>query len=113
MTARLPAHVAVGALIRQTEACGGFAAVLNRGERDAGTILVVALQNGGNPVVYERMPSLDGSRRWTAIDLQNTENYGEFSDWLSRRTRNDPDLWIVELDIAHGERLTDILQSVG
>ena len=113
MTARLPAHVAVGALIRQAEACGGFAAVLHRGERDAGTILVVALQNGENLAIYERMPSLDGSRQWTAVPMEITENTEHFTEWLARRTRSDPDLWIVELDIARGERLADILQSVG
>lgn len=113
MTVRLPAHLEVSALIRETEACGGFAAVLHRGERDAGTILVVAVKSGANPTVYERMPSLDGTRKWTAVEIQDLENEDNFSQWLTRRRDRDPDLWIVELDIAHGERLTAILQSVG
>ena len=70
MDARLPAHLEVAALIRQVNAEGGFAAVLAKGERDAGTILVVLAHNGGNPRLFERMP----------------------------------DLWIVELDVAKGER---------
>lgn len=111
--ARLPAHLEASALIRETESLGGFAAVLHRGERDAGTILVVALENGANPSVYERMPSLDGTRNWTRVELQDTDNQLFLSDWLERRRNRDPDLWIVELDIAHGERLAAILQSVG
>jgi len=33
-------------------------------------------------------------------DPQDTE----ISDYISRRKRADPDLWLVELDIAEGER---------
>ena len=41
---------------------GGFATVLHKGERDAGTILVVITRNGEQSVAYERMPQLDGTR---------------------------------------------------
>ena len=48
MDARLPAHVEVSGLIRAVESAGGFAMVLQKGERDAGTILVLTTQNGRN-----------------------------------------------------------------
>ena len=41
METRLPAHVEVAGLIRAVEAAGGFATVIAKGERDAGTLLVV------------------------------------------------------------------------
>ncbi|MBV1917442.1 MAG: DUF1491 family protein, partial [Sphingomonadaceae bacterium] len=31
-------------------------------------------------------------------------NKEEFEGYLQRRQNQDPDLWILELDIAHGER---------
>ncbi len=104
MDARLPAHLEVSALVRQVSAAGGFAMVLKKGEREAGTILVVIQENGENARVYERMPGLDGTRIWHCAKTQDTENKEEFEYWLDRRGRQDPDLWIVELDIAGGER---------
>jgi hypothetical protein len=35
---------------------------------------------------------------------ENAEKKQNFSDYLTRRGVQDPDLWIVELDIANGER---------
>ena len=109
MDARLPAHLEVAALRRAAESAGGFAAVLHKGERDGGAILVVLAENGGNPRLFERMPGLDGSRRWIETRSQNSENNEEFSEYLKRRSTRDPDLWIVELDIADGERLIALL----
>jgi hypothetical protein len=103
--ARLPAHLEVSALIRRVQSEGGFAAVLAKGEREAGTILVVLAENGGIARVYERMPQLDGGRKWTCAKQQDPENKNEFQEYLDRRKYQDPDLWIVELDIADGERL--------
>lgn len=105
LEARLSAHVEVSALIRRAQAEGGFAAVLRKGEPEAGTILVVLTEKGANPRAYERMPQLDGSRKWHCVKRQDSEKPEEFSEYLERRGRQDDDLWIVELDIARGERL--------
>lgn len=102
--ARLPAHMEVAALVRQVEAAGGFATVLRKGERDAGTILVVLAEKGGNERLFERMPDAAGHRIWTLAKIQDTEKPHEFGDYLERRAASDADLWIIELDIANGER---------
>lgn len=104
MEPRLPAHLEVAGLIRRVEAEGGFATLLNKGERDAGTIMVVLTEKGENTRVYERMPQLDGSRKWECSRAQDPENPGEISSYIERRISQDPDLWVVELDIAEGER---------
>lgn len=108
MEPRLPAHVEVASLIRRVQAEGGFATVLNKGERDAGTIMVVLTENGENTRVYERMPQLDGTRMWHCSKSQSAENKAEVSDFISRRAVQDPDLWIIELDIVEGERFIGI-----
>lgn len=105
MDTRLPAHVEVSALIRATQSAGGFAAVLKKGERDAGTILLVIVDNQGLGRLFERMPQLNGSRAWTCTKLQQPESKQEFNEYLDRRAGADPDLWIVELTIADAERL--------
>ena len=47
---------------------------------------------------------LDGSREWTLIRTEDTENKDEIDHYLERRGAQDPELWIIELDIANGER---------
>ena len=105
MDARLPAHVEALGLIRQAQAQSGFGTVIQKGDRDAGAIMVVLSENGTNARVYERVPQLDGSRIWHRVHEQSTENATEISEYLDRRGRQDRDLWIIELDIANGERL--------
>lgn len=95
---RLPAHLEVTGLIRAVEADGGFGMVIAKGERDAGTIMVICCHMGTKSCAYERMPQLDGTRSWTPGKQQDLENPLEFSEFCDKRKRQDPDLWIVELD---------------
>lgn len=102
--ARLPAHVEVAALIRAAEAAGGFATVLAKGERDAGSILVLTMERGGNARLWERMPRLDGQRVFEVSREQTSENKEDFEEYLSRRTARDSDVWLIELDVPNAER---------
>ena len=104
MDARLPAHVEVSGLIRAVESAGGFAMVLQKGERDAGTILVLTTQNGRNTRLWERMPQLDGSRKFSCTREQDDENPREIDEYVGKRRRSDPDCWVIELDIENAER---------
>ncbi|HCB79565.1 MULTISPECIES: DUF1491 family protein [unclassified Erythrobacter] len=104
MDARLPAHVEVSGLIRAVENAGGFAMVLQKGERDAGTILVLTTQNGRNTRLWERMPQLDGSRKFSCTREQDDENPREIDEYVGKRRRSDPDCWVIELDIENAER---------
>lgn len=103
MDVRLPAHLEVSALIRAVNAAGGFGTVIKKGERDAGTLLVICCENGTNARLYERMPQPDGSREWTLARTEDPENRQDFQDYCARRGRQDADLWIIELDVADGE----------
>ena len=110
MDTRLPTHLEVGGLIRAVEAAGGFATVVSKGERDAGTLAVLTIERGKNARFFERMPQLDGSRAFTCTREEDPANKGEFSEYLLRRCRQDSDLWIVELDVPDGERFIAALQ---
>ena len=105
MATRLPSHLEVSGLIRRAQAQGGFAMVLHKGEPDSGTILIVMMDNQGLGALYERMPQRDGTRYWAKSKVQDTDNKQEFEDYLTRRQRQDPDVWIIELTVADGERL--------
>ena len=104
MEGRLPTHVEVSGLIRAVEAAGGFATVIAKGERDAGTMLIICCERDTNLRLYERMPLLDGTRQWTLVKTQSDENPQELTEYWQRRKRQDDDLWVLELDIANGER---------
>jgi hypothetical protein len=105
MDARIPAYLEVAGLIRAVEAAGGFGTVMAKGERDAGTLLVICCENGANAAAFERMPQPDGTRAWSLSRKQDPETPKEFWDYCERRRRQDDDLWIVELDISDAERL--------
>jgi hypothetical protein len=108
MEARLPAHLEASALIRRVQSAGGFATVLRKGEPEAGSILLVLCENGTKSRTYERMPDLEGARKWHLSKTEDPENKQEFNQYITRRQTQDADLWIVELDIAQAERFIEL-----
>lgn len=110
-TPRLPSKLEVSALIRSVDAEGGFATVLQRGDPDSGSILIVTRAFGEISCLYERMPDLDGHRVWTLTKSEDTEKPSEFSEYLERRGNRDPDCWIVELDIANAKRFIELTET--
>jgi hypothetical protein len=103
MTApRIASSVLAGALIRKAEGEGGFAAVLAKGDPTSGAILLILTERGADPRVLERLLQPDGSYSWA----QPIEDSSEVPDFVARRRRFDPDLWIIELDIPSAERFT-------
>ena len=109
MSERLPAHLEIASLIRLAESNGGSAMVLHKGERDAGTVLVVTMNRGQDARLFERMPQLDGNRNFVATRSQDTEKPSEFFEYLTRRQNQDPDIWVLEVDIADPERFIALL----
>ena len=109
MSERLPAHLEISSLIRLAESNGGFAMVLSKGERDAGTILIVTMFRGNDVRLYERMPQLDGTRDFVLTKEQGSEKPKDFDDYISRRRSQDPDIWVLEVDIDDPERFIALL----
>jgi hypothetical protein len=104
---RLATHVLVSALIRQAEAAGGSAAVLGRGDRDAGGILLVIAERGQPMVLLERQFDPVADRLgWSRIDGSHVGDPESLAQYLVRRRGSDPDLWVLELDTADAERFT-------
>ena len=108
---RLPAHLEVASLIRLAETHGGSAMVLAKGEPDAGTILIVTMYRGEDTRLYERMPQLDGTRSFVQSNIQVSEDNREISEYLARRRQQDPDIWVVEVDIDEAERFIALLPN--
>ncbi len=109
---RLPAHLEASAILRLAESQGGFGTVLAKGERDAGTILLVTLYRGAGAILYERMPQLDGTRKFLAAKRANPENPTEFLEYLARLRQQDQDIWLIEVDIVDPERFVAQLDEL-
>ncbi len=101
---RLPAHLEVAGIRRIAESLGGFATVLAKGERDAGTIAIVIIGRGEPAALFERMPQLDGNRVFVCTGKEDIENKEKFSEDLAKLTARDPDLWLIEADVPDRER---------
>ncbi|MBK7161916.1 MAG: DUF1491 family protein [Sphingomonadales bacterium] len=109
---RLASHMLVSGLIRQAEAHGSFAVVLRKGDRTAGSILLLRREKGQNPVLFERFPGHDGPGTWSEVTIEPIEKEEKVSSYLERRAARDPDIWVLELDVPSAERFTDILASM-
>lgn len=97
----------VSAVLRRVNDAGGIAVVLARGDADAGAMLILASERGQRVRVLER--GLDATGRdalivtGIAADPADADVSAMTEYWQRRRAR-DPDLWVIELDIAHVER---------
>lgn len=104
MTPRLTSRMTVDALFRRVRAAGGFATVLAHGDDQAGAILLVCADRGAVAALLERTIDSRGEYRWTRCGPQDVESADARDSYIARRRRNDPDLWLIELDIADAER---------
>lgn len=110
--ARLASSVLAGALLRQAAAEGGAGAVLAKGDPAAGAIAVLLCEKGRRACFLERFLRSDGSYAWAAA-RQDVADEAAFEAFLARRRRSDPDLWILELDIASAERFAAEMNDSG
>ena len=111
-SARLSSQVLVSSLLRRAEAAGGFGAVLAKGDATAGAILVILTERGTRAALLERLLQPDGSYAWQESGQAGTDE-DAFRALLERRRRNDPDLWLVELDVAAAERFAAEMNAAG
>lgn len=104
MTPRLSSAMLVGALIRRVQAEGGYATVLAKGEAGGGAIILACAEKGRVSGLFERILDVGGSYIWAPCGPRDSTDPDEMSQYLERRRSRDPDIWIVELDIADAER---------
>ena len=94
----------VGALRRRVGAAGGFATVLAKGDEISGVILVQTLEKGQETGLFERVPNFAGGYALMRCGPSPEEGPDALDQYIARRRRSDPDLWLIELDVPEGER---------
>lgn len=110
---RATTELLAAALARRVHAAGGFALVARKGDPIAGTLLVQIDDRGRFWGMFERMTDLDGQVTLARCGPAENAQHTEIKEYISRRVRSDPDLWLIELDIADGERLAAHILGAG
>lgn len=100
---RLRTEIRATALIRQAQSAGAFAAVLRRGDPDAGAFWVITRQDGLLHRHVEQM-GMSGAREWFRDGPFSEE---ELSSRINKAVDRDPDLWIVEVEDGEGRAFLD------
>lgn len=113
MSPRLASGIEVSALIRRIETLGGSGMVLARGHAEAGAILLMLADRGEPKLFLERVLDVSGAYGWQRTGPQNIEVKEDLNLYIQRRRGFDPDLWVVELDVAGVERLAAEMTSEG
>lgn len=101
--ARLKTDVRAAALIRRAQVAGAFAALLRRGDPDAGALWVI-VRRSAELFRYTEVMGMSGAREWYRD--------GPFDEADMRLKTNkavdrDPDLWIIEIEDAQGRAFLD------
>lgn len=101
--ARLKTDIRVSAILRRAQGGGAFAAVLRRGDPDAGALWVI-VRKGAELIRYTEQMAMSGAREWYKD--------GPFEDVelglkVNKAVDRDPDIWIVEVEDAQGRAFLD------
>jgi len=104
MSDRLPSGLVVSALLKRVNDAGGIGMVLAKGDAQAGGILVLVQERDGAPRFLERGLGPDGAARLIQTGPGDAADPLQSADYWQRRRARDPDLWVIELDIAGAER---------
>ena len=110
---RLASHMQIDALRRLAEGAGGFGMVLKKGDATAGQILAILLEKGDNPRLFGRQMADDFTYQWAEIDVKGRDGTGTIADYCAKMRARDPDLWIIELDVAQITPLIAALATMG
>ena len=102
---RLTSRFLIDLLCRRTEAAGGFATVLASGDDQSGVILIQCSERGVAGPLLERRFAMAAGYVWEDVGAAAGSDEAARAAYRERRKTADPDLWIVELDIADAPRL--------
>jgi len=94
---RLDSKSWIDAQLRVWFGQGGFACVLKKGDPERGGILLKLLKAEGQAELYERTRDFDGNPCWQALG-KDGDNEQTLSPLIEKRCKNDPDLWVLEIE---------------
>ena len=94
---RIKAGLWVKMALRLGQADGRFAAVLKRGDADAGGVLVVLRAPAGLSVLSQ-IRTVDGEAAWLRATGPDPVDQATADAYVARQVQFDPDLWVLEFE---------------
>ena len=108
MTPELKTEIWASALIRRAEIGGAFAGVVRKGDPDAGAVLVKVARLDGSARLYTPARDGEGERIWLDLSAGPLgEDEKAIDHYIARRTDDDPDLWVLEIEDKHGRHFLE------
>jgi hypothetical protein len=98
---RLTAGMEASALMTQARSMGGFGTVLQRGDAERGSLMLVLAERGESRFLLQRLLERSGAYAWEAREIADSES---LERQLAKARDRDPDLWLIELDVPSTER---------
>ncbi len=120
---RLKSHIWVSAYLRRLNGSFISAALVRRGDSDAGAIYIKVAYLNGSCQVYTPISAhlaetmsdealvLDDGRAWQPVYTPDALE-GEADAYLARQAARDPDIWILEIEMPEGKRLPGVNELV-
>jgi hypothetical protein len=106
MNLRLKSELYVQALLRRVQGAMCAAYVLARDDNDAGGIFVRVNRLDGSAGVLNMFTDMDGAQSFRVIlPLGSAE--AESDALIKREMQRDPDLWVVDIEDAHGRHFLE------
>jgi hypothetical protein len=93
---------------------GAYAVLRRRGAAEAGAIYVLVDRLDGRAALFAPGPADDahfGERRWFRAHASDWVEPSIAEARLVRELRNDPDLWVVEVESRDGLHWLDLIPS--
>lgn len=105
--ARLKTGLWIKAQIRLCDIESIPAAVVHRGDADAGAVLLKINRLDGGCEVLTRARDLDGRLGWLRGTGPDPVDEPDADDYVRRQIARDPDLWVLEIEDPQGRYRLD------
>ncbi|WP_340119837.1 DUF1491 family protein [Pelagibius sp. 7325] len=99
---RLPAELWIKAHIRRCIADNIPAAVVHRGEKNSGTLILKVNQIGQGVKVLNQTRDIDGAIAWMPALGGELVSEADADAYVERAVKRDPDVWVVEIESRDG-----------
>lgn len=101
---RLKTGIWIDALRRRAEAGGAFFMVLQKGDPDGGSVVILVESREKGASLYTAQTQMDGRRAW---HVQTGISPLDMSKRMSQLRRMDEDMWCIEITDAEGRHFID------